>query len=216
MIGTDATHRALAEEALRVNEARFRALFDNSLDAIFFTRPDGSIEAANPAACAMYGFSDDEFRALRRSDVLDVDDPRLAATLEERKRTGRVGARQLTGVRKTGERFPIEADSVIMPGDPVRAFVLSRDITERKRIEEALRDSEERFRSLFESAAEGVALHELVYDGDRAVDYRLLEVNPSFERQTGLAVADARGVTFPTSLDPAPMMPSSLSESHTA
>jgi PAS domain S-box-containing protein len=56
----------------------------------------------------------------------------------------------------------------------------------------AIRESERRFQSLFESMTEGVALHELVYDGARAVDYRLLDVNPSFERQTGIEVELAR------------------------
>lgn len=68
-----------------------------------------------------------------------------------------------------------------------------REISERKRVEEALRESEERFRSLFESTIEGVALHEVIYQGDRAVDYRILDVNLSYERQTGLMAAQARG-----------------------
>ena len=57
----------------------------------------------------------------------------------------------------------------------------------------ALRESESRFHSLFESMTEGVALHELIYEGARAVDYRLLDVNPSFERHTGMPVELARG-----------------------
>ena len=56
----------------------------------------------------------------------------------------------------------------------------------------ALRESESRFRSLFESMTEGVALHELIYDGAGAVDYRLLDVNPSFARQTGMEAELAR------------------------
>ena len=57
----------------------------------------------------------------------------------------------------------------------------------------ALWESEARFRSLFESMTEGVVLHELMYDGALPVDYRLLDVNPSFGTQTGMEVDGARG-----------------------
>jgi PAS domain S-box-containing protein len=64
---------------------------------------------------------------------------------------------------------------------------------ENARLFEDLRSSEGRFGSLFESMAEGVALHELIYEDELAVDYRILDVNASFERQTGIAIQDARG-----------------------
>ena len=49
---------------------------------------------------------------------------------------------ELLAIRKTGERFPIELDSVVLPGEPTRTFVIVRDITERKRAEQVLRESE--------------------------------------------------------------------------
>ena len=61
------------------------------------------------------------------------------------------------------------------------------------RLEDQLRQSQDRFSSLFDAMTEGVALHELVYDNGRAVDYRIVEVNPSFEAQTGLSASEARG-----------------------
>jgi PAS domain S-box-containing protein len=65
--------------------------------------------------------------------------------------------------------------------------IYGRDITDRKRAEEALQESEEKFRILFESMAEGVALHEMVRDDTgKAVDYRILHVNPAYAQQTGI------------------------------
>ena len=62
------------------------------------------------------------------------------------------------------------------------------DITERIRMLERLRKSEEDFRTLFTSMAEGMALHEIVVDGqNRPVDYVVLDVNPAYTRQTGIA-----------------------------
>ncbi|PSB53880.1 histidine kinase [filamentous cyanobacterium Phorm 6] len=69
----------------------------------------------------------------------------------------------------------------------VAAFV---DISDRKQAEEALRRSEERYRTLFESLDEGFCVIEMLFDDNhKPIDYRFLEVNPAFERQTGLVQA---------------------------
>jgi PAS domain S-box-containing protein len=71
---------------------------------------------------------------------------------------------------------------------------LEREIAERKEAEEALRESEARYRTLFEAMTEGFALHEIICDeGGRPCDYRFLDVNPAFERLTGLKRADLLG-----------------------
>ena len=68
-----------------------------------------------------------------------------------------------------------------------------RDEPGRDELRAALTESDRRFRTLFEGMAEGVALHELIERDGRAVDYRILDVNPSFERLTGLAANQCRG-----------------------
>jgi PAS domain S-box-containing protein len=138
----DVTARKQAEEALRESESRFDSLFESSPDAVFLTMPDGTILAANPAACGLFGWSQDELRERGRSVLFEPGDPRLADVLEERRRTGRLRAVELLAIRKNGERFPIELDSVILPGESERAFVIVRDISARKLAEQALRESE--------------------------------------------------------------------------
>lgn len=138
LYGIDITEREIAEVALQKSEQKYRALFESSVDAVFLTTPDGAIEAVNPAGCAMLGWSEQEILNLGRSGVLDINDPRLANAIEERQRTGRIQSRELTAIRKSGEKFPVEVDSVILLADPVRSFVIIRDITERKRAEKEL------------------------------------------------------------------------------
>jgi PAS domain S-box-containing protein len=68
------------------------------------------------------------------------------------------------------------------------------DITERKQTEDALKRSESKFRMLFAQMSEGFALHEIIYDVNHvAVDYKILEINPAFEKQVGIQAENANG-----------------------
>jgi PAS domain S-box-containing protein len=81
-------------------------------------------------------------------------------------------------------------------GNILGGIVAWRDITEMRTTQDALRASDERYRTLFETMDEGLALHELLYDErGKPYDYRFLEANPAFERQTGLQAAQVLGRT---------------------
>jgi PAS domain S-box-containing protein len=142
-----ARERDGAEAALRESEAQYRSLVESSSDAILLTVPDGQILAANAAACQLFGTTEREIFQAGRSGLVDATDPRLAASLEERDRTGRAtGALRFR--RKDGTTFEGEVSSTVFPdrsGEP-RTSMIIRDITARKRMEEELRSSERRLR----------------------------------------------------------------------
>jgi len=99
--------------------------------------------------------------------------------------------------RSDGERHLEIIGRVAFAGDPrapVRMVGFANEVTARKRTEEALRRSEERYRTLFESTGEGFCILDVLLDADgRPHDYRFVETNPAFERHTGLV--DAAGKT---------------------
>jgi PAS domain S-box-containing protein len=126
--------------SLRESEERYRSLFESIPAAVFLTIPDGRIVAANPAACDMFGMTQEEICLGGRNALICHDDPRHDEVARKRAETGRFINAELCFVRKNGERFPGETDSVLLPGSSPQAFVIVRDITVRKRTEAALRE----------------------------------------------------------------------------
>ncbi|MFZ1142315.1 MAG: PAS domain S-box protein [Candidatus Sulfotelmatobacter sp.] len=114
------------------SESLYGLLFQNSLDGLMLTAPDGSILDANPAACRILGRTREEILQEGRHGLIDASDPRLAALIADRQRTGRAHG-ELRARRKDGSLFPIEISSVVFqsPEGDSRTCMIIRDITER-------------------------------------------------------------------------------------
>ena len=140
-VGRDITERKRLDDKLRESEERYRSVFESSIDAILLTSPDGGMLAANPAACRMFGRTEEELLEVGRDGVVDRWDPRLRHALEERARTGRFTG-ELTFKRKDGTRFPAELTTgVFKDRDGLeKTSMIIRDITERKKSEDEIRD----------------------------------------------------------------------------
>jgi PAS domain S-box-containing protein len=137
--------------AITHEEAKFRSLFENSMNAVYVTHGDGVVLDANPAACRMHGMTLEEIRERGRAGLI-VTDEALRSGLERRAATGQARA-ELTFLRKDGTTFPVEVESIFMDRSSPRplAFTIARDITDQKRAERVLRESEERLRALADS-----------------------------------------------------------------
>ena len=150
VIGTsrDISERKAAEEALAESEERYRSLVENSIDAVLLTALDGSILAANPEACRIFGMTEEELFLGGRDAVVDLSDPRLGPALEERQRTGRFEG-ELLYRRKDGTVFPGEVATALFtdPSGAVLTTMIVRDITDRKEAEAALQEYAERLRA---------------------------------------------------------------------
>jgi len=141
------TEERAAQNALRESEERYRSFFDNSIDAVLLTSPDGNILKANAEACHIFGYTEEELRQVGRIGVIDTSDPRLSSALEERNRTGKFKG-ELTMIRKDGTKFPGEISSAVFRDKDgvVRTSMIIRDITERKWAEKEMTALQEQFR----------------------------------------------------------------------
>jgi PAS domain S-box-containing protein len=139
-IARDIADRKRSLDALKRSEEQFCSLFENSIDAVLLSTPEGAIEAANPAACKLFGRTEEEIRQIGRAGLVDSRDQRLPVFLEERTRTGRVRG-ELSLIRKDGSTFLGEVASAFYQdaSGAAKASVIIRDITERRRMEETLR-----------------------------------------------------------------------------
>ena len=160
------TERKRAEEALRESEAKFRELFDCAPVAYHELDMDGVVRRVNRAQCAMLGYEAGEMSG--RPIWEFVADREVSREAVRKKLSGEQPLEpvQRRYTRRDGSQLWAEAHSVLVrnaTGETAGIRTALLDITERKRAEEALRESEDKFRELFDCAP--VAYHELDMDG---------------------------------------------------
>jgi PAS domain S-box-containing protein len=157
----------------------FRTLVDRSTDAILVVNAETlHFLDANETACTQLGYSREEFLSLRVFDINPtVDEHSSAQTKAKLKESGFVA---MEGVhrRKDGSTFPVELNMTRVELDRSYVVTIARDLTERKRVEEALQKSEEKFSKVFRRSPVSIAVTKLE-------DSRFVEVNETFESITG-------------------------------
>lgn len=178
--------REEAQNKLRESDEWYRSIYENSIDAILLTATDGKIFAANPEACRILQRTEEEICRIGRNEIVDLTDPRLPSALQERARTGKFKG-ELNLKRKDGSIFPAEVSTNVFKAkeDLEATSMIIRDITERKRTEVAVKESEERFRKAFSLSPD--ACYISTWDGVN------VEVNEAFVKIFGYTREECAG-----------------------
>jgi PAS domain S-box-containing protein len=185
------------EEALadffRKSETHYRTLIEMAPDPILAIDQDGNLILMNPAAEETFGYSRSEVAGRNVAETI-VPESALAVFEECLSRTD-CRDMEMELVKKNGMIFPAElaVSPVMKSGNRMARTLIIRDVTQRKRVEEALRESELRFRTLAEATFEGIAVTE---------EGRFIDVNEQFCALSGYDRAELIGVDVATLVHP--------------
>lgn len=185
----DIQERYLAEKALRESETKYRTLVENIPQKVFIKNRDSRYVSCNQNFARDLGIRPEEvlgkvdydFFPRKLADKYRADDKRIMETgraenIEERYIQD--GKETLVNTIKT----PVKDENTNIVG----VLGIFHDITARKQAEEALRKSEELYRSLFKNMLNGLAYCKMIFEKNQPLDFVFLEVNSSFEALTGL------------------------------
>jgi len=173
--------KRIKEEIKRVQE-RFRGIYFSSKDAIAFASLDGMLLDVNESYCMLTQYTRTELLAGRKYQDLTPKEYHEYESIRVERiiRTGKAEEYEKEYIRKDGFRVPISLTTFVVRGElgqPIGVAAIIKDITERKKIETALRDSEEKYRTLAENSMDGI----YIISSETGFEY----VNPAFEKILG-------------------------------
>jgi PAS domain S-box-containing protein len=185
----EALMRKRAEEELRESEERFRAVVEQSVDAIFIVNAETKrVVEANPAFQNLLGYPQEQIMGLSIYDFIEADRADIDRTFEGILRGQGPVFYERRYRRKDGSFVEIGGSSTpISFGGKKAICAIVRDITERKRAEKTLQESEEGYRTVMEQSADGIYLVD--------VDTKsIIEANRTFARMLGYTQEETQGM----------------------
>jgi len=180
----DITERKLAEDALRQSEERYRTLVENMNDLVCEVDEKLRFIYVSPSFYTALGYRPEELVGRDARELVHPDDLPAVKAGE----TGASGRAVFRYRHKNGDWRWFESAGRPYTEPKAGGVIVSRDVTERARFEEALRESEDRFRRVFEDGPVGMAL--------LGTDYRIVKVNNAMCRMLGYTERELMNMTF--------------------
>jgi PAS domain S-box-containing protein len=197
-VALEITERKRAEEALRESREKFQKMFESVTDGISVIDLNGIIIETNPRTVEMHGYkSKDELLGRNASELIAPHDrKRIAENMRKAVKEGTIRGEEYTLLKADGTEFPGELSTSVIrdaSGRVVAHITIARDITSSKQARKALRESEERFRSIVENSQAGI----MILDDA----YRFVYVNGELCRISGYSPSEVIGQDFRKFLD---------------
>ncbi|MFX0081728.1 MAG: PAS domain S-box protein [Candidatus Hodarchaeota archaeon] len=189
----DITEYEINKRKLEESEEKYRTLTEQSFLGVAILQDD-IIQYVNEQLAHTVGYTVEEIMAWEKGGFLNFiypEDRKFIAEQARKKQSGEsdvIDQYQFRGIKKNGDIIWLEVFSktINYRGKPAD-FVTIHDITDEKLSEQKIKESEEKYRSIFNNMTEGFAYHEVIVDeNNKPVDYKYIEVNPAFEKLTGL------------------------------
>ncbi len=179
----DITEHKQAEIAIQESERRYRELIELAVDGILMGSPDGKIIGANSYMLKLTGRSLDSLIGLNIKDLFSPNALKDIPLRYDLLKNGETVFSERDILRPDGSTIPIEMHTKMMPDGTYQSIY--RDVTERKKAEETLRESEVKFKSLVESTSD------MIWETNTAGKYTY--VSPQFEKLLGYSPEEAVG-----------------------
>ena len=185
----DITDRKEAERRLEESRQRYKSLFEHNPDAVYSFDLEGNFLSANPACEELTGYAAEELLQMSFMPLIVPEYQGKTRRHFERAADGESQNYENAITCRNGDRAELSVTKlpIIVGGEVVGVYGIAKDITERKRTEEALRQSEARFRTLFEQNTVGVRLADL--------DRRLISTNAAYQQITGYSEEELVGMS---------------------
>ena len=184
-----------SRDCAEASERKYRIMSDNIIDSVWVTNEEFQFTYLSPSTEFLYGYTIEEWKSLDWNAFVYPDDAKIVFDAFDNLKTNKINKSNPVTVRvyhKKGYLMWVEflANSLF---DENGCFVglagVTRDITERIK-------AEQNYKTLFSEMLDGFALHEVIFDSSGIpADYRFLNINPAFERMTGLKAEDIVGRT---------------------